>query len=319
VPTFPSLGPATPGTAAIRLDEIEREVASRAGPFLYEQAYSGATANTVVVRALQSTINNIEWQKLYLLRRGVMKSSGTAIGGFNTDDRIRSVKTQTALSGTLLVDRDWNTPPVNGEAIELHHLHPEWELRRGVRNGLRRCYFVDRSAFTLSSAAVERNITLLAPWITAMNQIYGVQYMPTGGLTLPRDVKWWEPFLLDNSVWIKSSDPYPNQMLIISRRSHFTWVNGNYAAGGPVLDSDLLGLSLAYAAAAGHIETWRIAKARMAAAAQEGNAVTQQEAATEFTRQAQDNFNPPNQPTIQFSLPSSTYIENNENAFVVVE
>ena len=305
-------------TAGVQLDAIEREVAARCGPFLWDEASSGGTQNTVIVLSLQSTVNNIEYQDMYLLRRGVMKATGEPIPGFDQRDRVRIVKIQNSVDGVLTVDRNWFVYPVDGEALEFHHLHPQNELRKAVQNGLRRCFFVDRSAIPLAAPAFERNLSALAPWITSPSQVYAIQYLPPpGAYAYARDVHWWNTFLTLGDVWLQSQDIFPYTLLVTSRRSHFTWVNGVYTAQGPTQDTDLLAIRFDYAVAAGHIEAWRIARSRMVAAAQEGNAVTQVEAATEFSRRAQEEFQPPTTPRIQFSTPARHYVYDEEAIQVV--
>lgn len=280
----------------VTLAEIEREVARRVGPFRQLVAASG-DVDEVILTGLISTVENTEWQDLYLLRRGV-KVDGSAVAGFDDDDRVRLIKLQTALTGALTPDRNWATAPIADEVVELHHLDPEHELRPAVLSGLRRCFFLDRAELTLTAAAVERNLTTLAAWIAPGTPVYAVEYQSTGSLYPPVPVKAWEVLIKADGLYLQTRyDPYPDTLFVTARRSHFTYVNADAddstMATGPTEDDDELEVDLPYAVAAGHIEAWRLYRGRLIAAAREGTQATQQEAAEDFTRQARDHFIPP--------------------------
>lgn len=276
----------------VTLAEIERELAMRVGPYQEETAASGTTT-TVVVDALTSTIDRATLEDLYLLRRGV-DSAGDAVGGFVSTDRIRTIKTDTASTGTLEVDRAWTNAPVADEQIELHYLHPERELRAAALAGLKRCWFVDRAQVTLSGAAAERNLTTSVAWITDPEQVYRVEWSYPNDLTPPALVTWWKTFTKLGSVWIvMEPDVYPNNLLVTARRSHFTYVNAADSTTGPTADDDELLVDLDYAAAFGHAEAWRRFRPLLAAAARNGDRPSQAEVAVEATRLAMQWFNPP--------------------------
>ncbi|MCR4375916.1 MAG: hypothetical protein NUW22_13815 [Acidobacteria bacterium] len=139
------------------LAEIEQEMARRAGPYQQVTVSSG-TASTFVTNDLKSSIDLGGVENLYVLRRGT-KSDGTAVAGFTTADRVRTVKAYTASSGTVEVDRDYATSPVADELIELHHLQPSNELRVAAQKGLWRCYTAERWSVVLPGTADERNLT----------------------------------------------------------------------------------------------------------------------------------------------------------------
>jgi hypothetical protein len=123
--------------------------------------------------------------------------------------------------------------------------------------------------------------------ITRPDQVRRYQFTTTGATLLPADVPWAQPFEKGGHVWLQAwPDQYPNTLLITARRSHFTWVNGADSTVGPTLDTDLLSVDLEFAAAAGHIEAWRLFAAKLKAAADGGFQATQSQAAAEFTRQA---------------------------------
>ena len=285
----------------VTLAAVEREVAPRCGPYRREVVASG-TVSTAVVTALISTVEQETEENLYLLRRGLLVN-GTAVPGYDAGDRIRMVKTHTLSTGTLEPDRAWTTAPAANEYIELHHLHPDAELRPAVQAGLRRAYFVDRSSLILAAAAAERNLTALAAWITDPGAVYEVEHLASTDTSLPTRVGHWNVFAQAAGVFLQTSpDPYPNSLLVTSRRPHSSYVNGVVSTTGPTVDADVLTVSLEYAAAAGHIEAWRRLKARLLGPAQSGKAVSQAEGAREFTKQAYLHFQPPAR-RVQFSEP----------------
>lgn len=129
LPTIPL--PPPPG-APITLAHLEREVASRLGPFWFFTA-TGGGSESVAVATLRSTAELGGYEGLYLLRRDAIR----------TNDRIRTVERFDGPSGLLEVDFSYEDAPVAGEPIELHHLHPDLQLFTDVLAALRRCYLVD--------------------------------------------------------------------------------------------------------------------------------------------------------------------------------
>lgn len=290
---------------SVTLAAIERETAVRLGPYrLVEQ--SGATAATTAIAyvdALKSAMDLGGMEDLWLLRRGV-KTDGTAVPGFVSTDRQRQVRTYTSTTGALEIDRAWTTPPIATEQMELHYLDPANELRTAVLAGLKRCYFVDRATITLTSAAPERDLTTSAAWITKTTQVYLVEQQAVASNSLPSPAQWAKPFYKAGHVWLKiSPDPYPDALLVTARRSHWAWVNSAASTTGPTLDGDLLDLDVNYAAAAGHIEAWRYVREKLRAPSAAGLAVSMEEAADEFTRQADLNFQPLKQQALRLSQP----------------
>ena len=277
---------------SVTLAQIEQEVAPRLGPYRQETAASGTTT-TCIVPNLQSTIDLNDVENLYLLRRG-KKADGSAVPGFVVGDRQRLVKTYTATTGTLEVDRPWTNAPIADEVIELHSLDPAGELRPCVQDGLRRCFFVDRALVSPAAVESERDITALLAWITSPGQIYEVEWNYVGSLDLPVKVTWWKAFSKLGHIWLQlTPDPYPNQILVTARRPVATYVNGADSTTGPTADNDTVEVDLYYAAAAAHIEAWRQRRYRLLPGAQAGLFMSQQEAANEFTKQAAINFRPP--------------------------
>lgn len=280
--------PASGASGTVTLADVERSLAQLVGPYRRLTVASG-DAGSMIITSLISNVENTEWENLYLLRRG-KKSDGTSVAGFTDVDRVRLVKEQEAQTGTLTPDRNWTTSPVADELIELHHFDPDNELRPAAQAGLWRCFFEDRAAVTLPSAAAERNLTTLLPWLRRTTRVKAIEYLASGAISLPAPVSWFKPFTSAGDVWLKAApDPYPQQVYVTARRPVASYVNGTTNMAGPTLDDDeLVGTTeeLRYYAAAGHIEAWRLFADRMASAAREGNRASRQDAADEFTRLA---------------------------------
>lgn len=295
----------------VQLQEIERALAPRVGPYRRVKVLSlgGTAPPTFVSNALKSTRERGDiTEGMFVLRRGYLEN-GTAVPGFNTDDRVREVKTYVASTGTVTLDRDYAVAPAANEMVEFHHLHPDEELRTAVLEGLKRCYFLDDASVALASAAAERNLTTLVTWIVDASQFYGADYATTNTAELPRPVFHAQAIQKAAGVFLQTSpDPYPNTLRVIARRAHFTYVNAATLLTGPSTDTDQLAVDLPYAAAAGHIEAWRLYADRLADAAAEGRRATQREAAVEFTRQARDHFQPP-PPTLAKTRRTSIFFD----------
>jgi len=278
----------------VTLADIERETAPRVGPYRQVRASSGTTS-TFVAPVLRSTIELGGVTDQYVLRRGALLD-GTAITSFPDADRVRLVKQYVPSTGTVTVDDVYTAVPVNNELIEFHHLHPQEELRAAVRAGLKRCYMVDRSAVTLSTASLERNLSSSASWITDPQQVYGIASFTAGteSTLLPLPQSWHRAFGKDGRAWLAASpDPYPATLLVTSRRPHYSYVNGTTSTAGPLLDDDVLAVDLHYAASAAHVEAWRIAQDKLQDASAERRRLTLPEAAAVFTAAAYQHFQPP--------------------------
>ena len=130
------LDPVPPPPGAVpTLAAVERETASRLGPFYWLQA-TGGTASTIVVEAPAATPPSAGYEGLWALRRDAVRAN----------DRVRTVDRVDGPSGSLVVDFPYEDAPVAGEWVELHHLHPDQQLRTDVLAGLRRCYLLDAFA-----------------------------------------------------------------------------------------------------------------------------------------------------------------------------
>lgn len=129
LPTAPA--PLPPG-APITLADVEREVASRLGPYWAFEA-TGGSSESVAVATLRSTGEVGGYEGLYLLRRDAIRPN----------DRVRTVDVFDGPAGALRVDFPYEDTPVAGEPIELHHLHPDLQLFADIQAALRRCYLLD--------------------------------------------------------------------------------------------------------------------------------------------------------------------------------
>ncbi len=129
---LPTVPEPPPPAAPISLADLEREVASRLGPF-YDLIATGGTSNAVTVSGLRSNATVGGYEGLYLLRRGAIREN----------DRVRTVERFDGPSGMFLVDFPYEDTPIAGERFELHHLHPDMQLFVDVQAGLRRCWLLD--------------------------------------------------------------------------------------------------------------------------------------------------------------------------------
>lgn len=288
----------------VTVAEAEREIMRRTGPF-EEHTVSSVTASTatlVYADAVKTSLNLGGYQHMWLLRRG-LNSSGNPVAGFTEANRQRRVKAWNPTAGTLEVDRQYTVVPVAGEVFEVCHLNPEQIIRKALLAGLRRARFENRLQVNLSGVATERNLTAVLPWLLEKRWIKGVFYKEAASTYDPVPVRWSKAFMRDGGVWLAvAPDPYPNALYLVVNQPAFTWVNGGYSAEGPEADDDLLPLTLEHAAAAGHIECWRLAKALLRPLAERELTATQQEAADEFTRQNR-RFVTRAQPVVNLSRP----------------
>lgn len=124
--------PPSPPGADPTLAAVERETASRLGPFAWLTA-SGGTGQGALVAGLRTNAGTGGPEGLYLLRREAVR----------TNDRVRTVDRFDGSSGGLVVDFPYEDAPVSGERLELHHLHPDHQLRADVLAALRRCWLLD--------------------------------------------------------------------------------------------------------------------------------------------------------------------------------
>jgi hypothetical protein len=292
----PPPAPTPPGTPQTpTLAQIEVATARRLGPFWYlaadPQSPTTATPSFVFVPSLQSTIDQDLVTNLYLLRRGVL-TDGTPVV-VPPNDRVRSIFSVDASNGRVQPDRPWQISPFPGEQFEVHHLHPDVELRPAVLAGLRRCFFEDRVQLD-PGYYYEFDVTALLPYITDQQQVRRAQVGPwpsgwpgwwRGPLELP-----FAAFGDGAHVWLRISGsvywgPFWGGVLLTLHRDHFSWVNGQDTPLGPQSDNDVLACQIDWAAAAAHVEAWTRFPARLQAAAATGLQASKQEAAAELQHQ----------------------------------
>src|SRR5262245_5878930 len=197
VPPAPLLPPAPAPTGAaatadggapgdaVTLAAIERALGARCGPFADLVVEQGLLSTEVQVAALRSTAELGGWENLFALRRGVYapgtSTPGAPVPGFNAGDRVRLVKTYTPSSGSLELDRAYAGLAQPGERLELHVLHPEWELRPAVLAGLERCFLFDRiPLLPAGSTAAPGDLTGAYPWLTDPASVWGVEATTAG-------------------------------------------------------------------------------------------------------------------------------------------
>lgn len=261
---------------------------SRTGRFAYyELALGSHTVSSVYVLDVQSNIDLGGYVGMWLHRRGFLRD-GTRRNDWDERDRQRRIKLYTPASAKLDVDRPWVVPPIEHEMIEVCHLDPIQVIRPAVIRGLARIKFRDRQPVTLASAAAERNLAALTPWITDESQVVDIAHRDTGSLWAPTRAQWFNTFSVDGAPWITlGQDPFPQTLYVTSIREGHTLVNGAYSATGPTDDDDEIApnISLARAAAAGTIECWRTAAHLLTPLAERKLIGTQKEAADEHTRQ----------------------------------
>lgn len=287
--------PATPTTPT--LAQIDVAVARRTGPFYFltadPQSPTTATPSYVNVPELQSTIDQDIATNLYLLRRGVLLDGSPTPLPIPSYDRIRMIYSVDASNGRVQPDRPWQQSPYPGEQFEVHHLHPDRELRVAVLAGLRRCFFEDRVQLA-PGYYYEFDVTTLLPYVTDQQQIRRCQVGPwpsgwpgwwRGPLDLP-----FASFGDGGHVWLRISGsvywgPFWGGVLLTLHRDHFSYVNGQDAPAGPQNDTDVMACPLDWAASAGHVEAWVRFPAKLQAAAATGLQASKQEAAAEFQHQ----------------------------------
>lgn len=264
---------------SITLGELEREVAARAAVFEEHACASGtASPATAVVTALISTADaGGTYPGQWLLRRDAAAA----------DDRQRRIAAVNATTGTLALDRPYAVAPAAGEAVEITPLDPARHLRRAVLAGLARTYFVDRVAVPVTAGRVEEDLSAALFWVVDVGQIRDVESrLGAAATSRPQPLDWYRPVSSSAGVGLRVQAPVGGSYLVEALRPHATWVNGADAPDGPTDDDDVLACPLDYAAAAGHVELWRYARAVLApvSSGPQKLAASQSEAAAEFTR-----------------------------------
>lgn len=271
------------------LAEAEAETASRVGPF-YALTASGGTPDAVTVAALRSSAPLGGYEGLYLLRRAAPQAN----------DRVRTVDRLDGTSGNLVVDFPYTGTPAVGEAFELHHLHPDLQLRADVLAALRRCYVLDVLEVAAPTppplpalqGGVVLDLTAQAFWLTAPRQVLAVApagvaaagATPAGRYGAPSASGWACYASRGHLYLVVPAGVDPAQVELRAYRDAFGLVDDLDDPAGPTDDDDELAVPLDYVAAFAHAECWRRHRDRLEASAAEGRFPTQAEAAAEATR-----------------------------------
>ncbi len=277
------------------LGDIERETAIRLGPYESRVCSDGSTKIQLKVGKLQSSLLLGGLDDRYILRRGYL-NDGTPIVGFNQDDRQRIVVQYISVDGLIEIDRDYTTPPVVGEAIEIHYLDPETELRPLVLRALRdRAKIANRQSVRFPSLLLEQDIQALCPFVQQVNQLLELESVFTRGMYLPTLVNWWRAFERDGNIWATMQPtPFPFSALVYYWTYAANMVNGAFNADGPTDDLDILHVNPYYAASCAHVLSFLQGnvRPRIVEGARQGLFISQQMAVEEFERMAADHFRP---------------------------
>lgn len=330
-PPEPPYGP-RPGEG-VRLADVERALGQRVGPFADLMVQQGLAPAQFQVEALRSSAETAGWENLFVLRRGVYAPAagttppppgvpagvlpGDPIPGFNARDRTRLVKAFMPESGSVEVDRDYLTVPVAGEALELHVLHPEWELRPAVLAGLERVFRYDRipAVPALDPLLPPPDpplpvgpLTTYYPWLTDRSMVWAVEWGPSTATGAPavsnpygvvgQPLRGWDALQGAGGVFLQL--PYgnrgaasPTTIWVGVRRPGWSLVNlAEWQPGHIWHDFDLLSVPLPYAAAAAHVEAWDVARIRLLPGAVAGMARSENDCGRELTRQTVRWFRP---------------------------
>lgn len=277
-----TIDPPVSVTRGCTLADIERAVARRVGPYARYPAYTGSGLDSLLIRKLRSQVDLGDYEDQWILRRGVYITN-SLVAGFDTNDRQRMLMTYVPAFGALEPDRDWAQPAQPNEAIELHYLDPEQELRPIVQDALRRCYFWDTALVenVTTTTVREINVSAAVPWITRKDQIRNVEF---GRLSHMRmRLMWWHAFQNGPDVYMQVTGLPIGQLRITALRPHSTLVNGEMSYSGPDDDNDVLHVDQEYAARAGHIGAWMAVPDRLTPVAAEGLRLPMKLVAAAFT------------------------------------
>jgi len=271
-------------TEGIMLMELEQLVARRVGPYRrLKVGAAGSTTNLLSLPRLRSSLDFGGLEDQYVLRRGLTWGNELVVNALD-DDRIRQVDTYDTAAGTLSVDRTYGQVPQADEAVELHVLDPEEELRACVLDGLKRCMFWETlSISVIGSQVYNMNLTDSAPWLTNPTWIKDVSLSYPSQLMPPVRLQWWESYREGKDIKLYTKGGAVGSVTISVLRPVFSLVNGEISLGGPNDDFDVLYVDPDYAAWAGVLEAWKNHPEVLMPLAAQGMRLTREEAATQFT------------------------------------
>ena len=270
----------------ISLMELERLVARRIGPYRRIRVSASSTVNSINATRLKSSLMLGSYEDQYILRRGLTWGD-ELVTNFDTEDRIRQVSLYDSNLGSLTVDRAYTNPPVLDEAIELHVLEPEEELRHCVVDGLKRCFFWETLSISVTGSGVyDINLTSAAPWLTNPAAVRDVSLSYPSQLMPPTRLQWWEPYRSGKDLKLYTKGGAVGSVTLQVLRPVFSYVNGEISLSGPNDDLDVLYVDPDYAAWAGVLEIWKNCTETVMPLAAQGMRVSREDAANEFTKKS---------------------------------
>jgi hypothetical protein len=279
-----SVDDATEISEGVTLMDLERLVARRVGPYRrLKVGPTGSTASLISVPRLRSSIDLGGYEDQYILRRGLTWGD-ELISNFNTDDRIRLVSTYDSVAGTLATDRAYTVVPAANEAIELHVLDPDEELRPCVIDGLKRCFFWDTLSISVTGNGVyDIDLSAAAPWLSNPSAIRDVSLSYPSQLMPPTRLQWWDPYRSGKSLKLYTKGGAVGSVTLQVMRPAHTLVNNVLSYTGPDDDFDAMYIDPEYAAWAGVLEAWKNHPEVLMPLAAQSMRPTRDEAATAFT------------------------------------
>lgn len=275
-------------TEGISLMALERRVARMCGPYRKIRSDGMSTVNAISAPRLKSSIDAGTYEDSYTLRRALTMGD-ELISNFASDDRYRQISAFDAPTGILTVDRAYTRAPIIEEAIELHYLDPEEELRPAVLDGLERCFFWETLTITNSGSLSDLynlNVTAIAPWLTEPGRIREVSFGYPNSILPPTRVQWWETYRSGKSVFLRSEGLGLGTLSILALRPVSSYVNQQTALGGPNDDLDVVYVDPQYAAFAGVLEIWKNSPERLQPLSVQNLRPTREDIANEFTKKS---------------------------------
>jgi len=271
----------------VTLMEIERLVSRRIGPYYRRRLGAGSTVNSIYSERFKSSLNLGSYEDSYVLRRGLTYGD-ELVTNFVSGDRVRQAYTYDASTGILTVDRAYSLAPVEDEAIELHSIDPEEELRPAVLDGLTRCFFWDNIEVQVTGSGIYNiDISATAPWITQVNQVQEVSLSYPSQLLPPTRMQWWQAYREGKNIKLHTKGGAVGSVSLLVLRPASSLVNGEMSLSGPNDDLDILYIDRDYAAWAAVLECWKTIPEVLTPLATQNMRPSRADAATEFTKKSQ--------------------------------
>lgn len=277
---------ATEVSEGVTLMELERLVARRIGPYRRLQIGTGSSVNNLYAPRLKSSLDIGAYEGQYLLRRGLTYGDELIVN-FNSGDRIRQAASFDAVTGMLTVDQAYAVAAISGEALEMHAIDPDEELRPAVQDGLKRCFFWDTLSISVTGSGVYNvNLTAAAPWLTDPTWVKNVALSYPSQLLPPRRMSWWKAYRDGKDLKLYTKGGAVGSISVTVLRPAHTFVNREMSLGGPNDDFDMLYIDPDYAAWAGVLELWKTIPEMLVPLAAQGMRPSQADAAKEFTKKS---------------------------------